>query len=128
MSLEVRVSGYFEILYNGVSDPDAHLINAFWDHCEQYGLAGWRGKIKASWDMPWDYPNRTKLAAHAKANNLWHAHMGAPEWKPSQNPDAGYEVSEWVIHFQNFSDQGFIRLLDLGHHDPFRLPDQKEMT
>lgn len=128
MSLEIKVSGYFELLYNErVSEADAYRINAFWDHCENFGLEGWRGKVKPSWEIPWDYPDRANLVAHAKQNNLWHAHFGAPEWKPSRNPDATYLVSEWVIHFQNFSDQGFIKLVDLGHHDPFRLPDAAEI-
>jgi hypothetical protein len=123
MQLEVRLSGFFSDLYDQLPDRDLDLIDAFWDHCERYGHESWKGKVKPSWDLPWDYPFRSQRVSHAREHNLWHAHIGFPEWKPSKNLNATYQVSDWVIHFQNFSTVGYIKLVGYGFHNPFHLPD-----
>lgn len=122
MQLEVRLSAYFSDLYDRLPERDLDHIDAFWDHCEHHGFKSWKGKVKPSWDLPWDYPFRSSRVAHAKPLNLWHAHIGIPTWKPSRNPNADYQTSDWVVHFQDFSASGYIKLVDYGSHNPFELP------
>lgn len=122
MSLEVKLSAHFSKRYDELPDRDLDHIDAFWDHCEKHGLAGWKGKIKPSWIIPEHYLDRAAREAHARINNLWHAHIGIPSWKPSKNPDVGYQVSEWVLHFQYKPAEGWLMLCDYGDHDPFELP------
>ncbi|KWV73389.1 hypothetical protein PFL603g_03499 [Pseudomonas fluorescens] len=128
MPIEVRLSTYFSDLYDQLPNRDLDLIDAFWEHCESYGLNGWEGKIKPSWLVPYEYADRSVRIKHAKLNNLWHAHIGFPTWKPSRNPDQSYKVSDWVVHFVNRESDGYIRLVDYGFHNPFHLPSSRELA
>jgi len=115
-------------MYENLPDVDAHLVNAFWDHCEANGLNGWKGKVKESWKVPSDYPDREHRVAHSLANNLWHAHIGYPKWEPSKNEEATYLTSEYVIHFQYVPGNDYIRFVHYGSHEkPFELPTEKHM-
>ncbi|KPY30478.1 hypothetical protein [Pseudomonas syringae] len=128
MALAVKLSIHFSNRYDGLPDRDLDHIDAFWDHCEKHGLGGWKGKVKPSWIVPSHYPDREARVAHAKSNNLWHAHIGIPTWKPSKNTDASYQVSDWVLHFQYNPSENWIKLCDYGDHDPFDLPDGTRLT
>lgn len=127
MPLEVKLSAKFSEQYDGYPDKDLDLIDAFWDHCERHGLEGWKGKVKPSWIVPVDYPDREKRVKFTRENDLWHAHVGYPCWKDSQNPDADYKVSDWVVHFQYRRGDGFIKLVDYGFHNPFHLPTEDHL-
>jgi hypothetical protein len=94
-------------------------IDDFIDYVEINGLQGWKGKVAPSDRVPLSYPHRQMLIDKARRYNLWHAHIGDPEFKPSINPN--YQVSEWVIHFQKFSND-HIKLLELDSHNPMSLP------
>lgn len=128
MSLTVKLSIHFSQRYDGLPERDLDHIDAFWDHCEKYGLGGWKGKIKPSWIVPEHYPDRATRQSHAKLNQLWHAHIGIPSWKPSKNALAQYQTSDWVLHFRYNPDEGWIMLCDYGDHDPFDLPALDRLT
>jgi len=122
MSLTVSLRVYFGNLYDKLPERDLDQIDAFWTHCEDHGLSGWQGKIKPSWIVPDHYPDAAIRRADAKANKYWHAHIGIPTWKPSKNPNATYEVSDWVLHFTYNESARHVKLVDYGDHDPFTLP------
>jgi len=128
MSLTVKLSVHFSQRYDSLPDRDLDHIDAFWDHCEKNGLAGWKGKIKPSWVVPDHYPDKAEREAHAKLNQLWHAHIGIPSWKPSKNALAQYQTSDWVLHFRYNPKEGWIMLCDYGDHDPFELPILEHLT
>lgn len=123
MSLTVSLSVFFGNRYDGLPERDLDQIDAFWTHCENHGLTGWEGKVTPSWIVPDHYPDAAVRRAHAKANDLWHAHVGIPVWKPAKNPNASYKVSDWVLHFTYNQSAGHVKLVDYGDHDyPFELP------
>ena len=122
MSLTVSLSVFFGNRYDGLPDRDLDQIDAFWTHCEKHGLEGWEGKVKPSWIVPDHFPDAAARRAHAKSNDLWHAHMGIPHWRHPLNPDATYKVSAWVLHFTYNQEAGHVKFVDYGDHDPFQLP------
>lgn len=102
-------------------------IDDFIDHFQKHGLFGppaFIGKISPSYKVPENYPNRDEIIKHARANKLWHVHIGDPCFQHSLERRAPYKVSNWVLHFQKLSDD-HIRLLELGYHNPMVLPSEK---
>ncbi|EOY8740760.1 hypothetical protein ACQFG6_006467, partial [Klebsiella michiganensis] len=69
------------------------------------------------------YENKEAIELHARANKLWHAHLGDPVFKDTFH--GKYKVSDWVIHFQRLTPN-HIKLLELGYHDPMELPQNFE--
>lgn len=123
MPLEVKLSVKFAAQYDNYPEEDLDLIDAFWTHCERYPLLHWRGKVKPSWDLTWNYPNRSARATYARDRDLWHAHVGYPCWRPSRNPDATYQTSDYVLHFTYREGDDFLKLVEYSDHgNPFRLP------
>jgi hypothetical protein len=85
----------------------------FTDIYEVYGLSNfdkYEGKITPSWSNldPSD-PNYS----YTRDNNLWHYHIGIPEYKQMHSK---YKTSKVVLHFQ-WEDKGnIINLVDLYNH------------
>ena len=67
--------------------------------------------------------NKEAIEEHARANKLWHAHIGDPVFIDTFH--GKYKVSDWVIHFQRLAPN-HIKLLELGYHDPMQLPQNFE--
>lgn len=125
----VSFSETFNLYYTTrYSSKTVDKIDDFIEHFERYGLFGdkskgypaWVGKVAPSWNVPENYPDREAIEAHARANKLWHAHLGDPVFIDTFH--GKYKVSDWVIHFQKMSDT-HIKLLELGYHDPMKLPE-----
>jgi hypothetical protein len=94
---------------------------------QEHGLfdfSKYEGKISQSWKgiEPTD-----PLYNYAFSNNLWHYHVGIPDYKPSKygNP---YLTSDYVLHFQRNSST-HITLVDILFHyhadGRFHLPSEK---
>ncbi|WP_281161884.1 hypothetical protein, partial [Klebsiella quasipneumoniae] len=106
-------------------------IDDFIEHFEKYNLFGdalkghpaWIGKVSPSWKVPDSYEDKDTIEQHARANKLWHAHIGDPVFIDTFH--GKYKVSDWVIHFQLLAPN-HIKLLELGYHDPMKLPDDFE--
>lgn len=112
----------FRFRYNNrYSENTLDRIDDFIDHVEENGLHGWVGKVGNSRNVPENYDDREAIIEKAEKHSLWHAHLGDPEFKDSRY--GNYKVSDWVIHFQKFSNY-HIKLLDLGYHNPMELPDE----
>lgn len=100
-------------------DKTVKLIDDFVEHFEVNGFNGWMGKIAPSYRVPANYVDREKIILKATHHDLWHVHIGDPNWKKSQYGD--YCVSEWVIHFKRINHYK-IKLIELGWHNPMLLP------
>jgi hypothetical protein len=85
----------------------------FADTFEISGLSDftkYAGKISPSWSgLPKFHPS----AVYAKANHLWHYHIGIPNYSVVH---AKYMTSDWVLHFQWTNRGSHIDLVDLYSH------------
>jgi hypothetical protein len=99
-------------------------IDDFVDHFFEHGLNGWRGKVAPSTRLPENYPDREVVIAYAEKHQLWHAHIGDPNFKPSKNGQ--YEVSDGVLHFQRNSPYS-IKIVSISYHNPMELPKEDEL-
>ena len=100
-------------------------IDDFIEHYEEFGLSQWKGKISPSDRVPETYADRTVRIQKAQTHNLWHVHIGEPNWKESFH--GKYLVSDWVLHFKKI-DNYTIMLLELSCHDPMELPSDELLT
>lgn len=121
MPYQVEVGEAFVLKYNGLPQDQRQLIQAFVTHYRSNGLEGWRGKVAKTDNVPMSDPDRSHKIWWANRHNLWHAHVGHPDWSPGQNPYVKYETSDWVVHFQKVSAQ-LIALIDYDHHNPMSMP------
>ncbi|MGF7792857.1 hypothetical protein AAGP74_27755 [Klebsiella pneumoniae] len=128
----VSFSETFNLYYTSrYSAKTLDKIDDFIEHFEKYNLFGdplkgypaWTGKVSPSWNVPDHYENKEAIEKYARANKLWHAHLGDPVFKDTFH--GKYKVSDWVIHFQRLTPN-HIKLLELGYHDPMKLPQNFE--
>ncbi|MGR5416070.1 hypothetical protein ACPV4W_05025 [Vibrio diabolicus] len=104
------------------SDTTLDKIDDFIEHVEENSLHGWAGKVSPSNKVPENYPDRQEIISKANAYSLWHAHIGDPCFKDTWH--GNYKTSDWVVHFQRFSNV-HIKLLELDFHNPMTLPSDK---
>ena len=87
-------------------------ILAFVEQFERHGLndfAKFEGKIARSGaDLDDDDP----LKAFCENNNLWHYHIGIPEYEERHEK---YKTSDWVLHFM-WPEKNHIVLVDIYSH------------
>lgn len=81
----VSFSETFNLYYTSrFSAKTLDKIDDFIEHFEKYNLFGdplkkhpaWIGKVSPSWKVPDHYENKEAIELHARANKLWHAHLG----------------------------------------------------
>ncbi|EMO6184485.1 hypothetical protein [Proteus mirabilis] len=86
----------------------------------------YEGKITYSWK---GLKTTDDKFVYAYENQLWHYHIGIPEFK-SSNPK--YKTSDWVLHFQWDKEASQIFLVDMYKHytqdGVFYLPEPKYLT
>lgn len=117
-----------EFARNFVRFPKADQVKivAFQTRFETFGLGDfsrYQGKVAPSWSGPATRP----AAAFAKANDLWHYHVGIPQFM--QTLGGKYCTSDWLLHFQwpDWKTSGpHIHIVDLLPHNSssgtFNLP------
>lgn len=116
----VDFSAEFTYYYDKVfTNTKLDLIDDFIDHYELNGLKGWKGRIAKSSNVPNQYPDALSRIDLAMKYNLYHAHIGLPEWKT--RPGFPYSTSSEVLHFQKVSHKE-IKLLTVSTHNPMDLP------
>jgi hypothetical protein len=85
----------------------------FTDIFEEFGLSNFQkyeGKIAQSWkNLDYFDPNYT----YTKNNNLWHYHIGIPDYKEIHSK---YKTSDMVLHFQWEQGSNKINLVDIYFH------------
>lgn len=87
----------------------------FTDTFELHGLLDFTkyvGKIAPSWSGSATSADQ----AFAKANDLWHYHIGLPTYVQIHPK---YKTSDWVLHFQWVKQGDHIDIVDLYSHYKF---------
>ncbi|MDO4440591.1 MAG: hypothetical protein Q4B81_00225 [Moraxella sp.] len=97
---------------------DKLKIAEFIQHIKSFGFDGLKGRNKSSDNVPFDNPDWSKRVQYAQKHNLWHYHIGIPDYQES---DKGDHTSEYVLHYIKGDD--FIKIVDLSAHPPLHLPD-----
>ncbi len=62
-------------------ESDLDIIAEFIDHLKQYGFTGLEGRNKSSDEVPTDDPQWREKVAYAQQHNLWHYHIGIPNYQ-----------------------------------------------
>lgn len=102
---------------------DKEKILGFANHVEQFGFDGLQGRNKSSDNVPTDHPNWAERVRYAKEHQLWHYHIGIPDYTLSEKGDY---TSEYVLHY--VLGDGFIKIVDLSAHPPLNLPTVDELV
>ncbi len=104
-----------------INFPNADLIKikAFENHVKKYGLENLKGRNKSSSDVPRDAPNWLAKVQYARQHNLWHYHIGIPNYEESEKGDM---VSEYILHYVKGEQE--IKIVDMSSHPPFVLPSE----
>ena len=123
LKFSVEFGKTFTLYYNErYSQVTLDKIDDFIEHYEKFGLSNWKGKISPSDRVPNTYADRTDRIQKARTHQLWHVHIGEPNWKKSFH--GKYLVSDWVLHFKKINSHS-IKLLELSWHDPMELPSDE---
>lgn len=117
--MEVTTSNDFKVKFPNFPKADKEKILTFISHVKQHGLDGLQGRNKSSDNVPTDDPNWSKKVAFAQKYQLWHYHIGIPNYAIANN---GEQVSEYILHYQRFDNE--IRLVAMSYHPPFELPNE----
>lgn len=120
----------FTIEFKNYPSDQQDAILRFTEIFEEHGLSDFSkfdGKISPSWKGVEPSNQAHKFAL---SNNLWHYHVGIPNYRPSIY--GSYLTSDWVLHFQwdNWKNKGtHIVLVDILFHyhkdGQFHLPSEK---
>lgn len=93
-------------------------------------IEGYKVRNKPSDDVPTYYGDWLTKVKYAQENSLWHYHLGFYDidcdlsgYKISSEGDL---TSQWVIHYQYFSDN-HIHIADITPHPPFDLPEEDKL-
>lgn len=99
---------------------DQLKIKKFVEHIEQYGFEGLTGRNKSSDNVPTTHPNWRERVKYVQDNQLWHYHIGIPNYSSSEQGDY---TSEYVLHY--IKGENFIKIIDLSPHPPLILPSEE---
>lgn len=102
---------------------DARKIRHFVKHVKEYGLKNLQGRNKPSDEVPTDDPNWREKVRYAQIHNLWHYHIGIPDYADGVKGD---KTSEYILHY--IRDDRMIKIVDFNRHPPFRLPTTDYLT
>lgn len=126
MQNKVEFSTFFTDLYDNLTTQEQDLIEDFIFHFRHHGLKTFEGKKSPTDNVPLGDKDRAAKVAYAKKQKLWHAHVGHPKWNACKNPLGGYKTSDYVVHFQKFSDT-YIALVDYDSHNNMRPPSRERL-
>ncbi|WLF84400.1 hypothetical protein [Moraxella sp. ZY210820] len=114
----VEFTPRFKQYLRNFPETDRQKISAFVTHVQQYGLTGLKGRNKNSDNVPTNDPNWSERVAYAQKYQLWHYHIGIPNYELSERGDY---VSEYILHY--IREEQRIIIVDMSPHPPFQLPD-----
>ncbi|WP_230657758.1 hypothetical protein [Psychrobacter sp. I-STPA10] len=118
--IKVEMGEAFRSEFSNYPSSDKLKIAQFIRHVKQYGFEGLEGKNRRSDGFSNDDPLFTQKMDLVKKYNLWHYHIGIPNYEKSYSGD--YKTSEYVLHYMKGDD--YIRIVDISPHPPFKLPDE----
>ncbi|OXJ01079.1 hypothetical protein CFB48_13545 [Burkholderia sp. AU33647] len=118
----------FAIEFARFKQDQQDAVIDFTDTFEKHGLSDFSkypGKITYSWK---GVPPGSSEFIYAKANDLWHYHVGLPTYTQW----AKFATSDWVLHFQWPGQGDHINLVDLCYHytsnGQFYMPSAKYLV
>jgi hypothetical protein len=126
MPNKVEFSGHFLTVFSTLSDEEQELIKQFVYYFEDHGLKTFKGKKGPTDNVPTNDPKRAEKIAYAKRFHLWHVHIGYPRWNENRNILVPYKTSNYVVHFQKFSES-YIALVDYNSHNPMGMPPKTSL-
>ena len=122
----VSFSKLFAANFAQFTESDQDKVLDFTEKFEEHGLAdfaNYPGKVSKSWA---NIDQSDANYVYAKANNLWHYHVGIPHYTTRHGK---YQTSDWVLHFQWEYGTPHIHIVDMHYHYTrdgiFYLPDLK---
>lgn len=113
MNYTWSVKNQFQTEFDNFPEDQQDKIIEFTDLYEVHGLNDfdvYEGKIAPSWSGADIDPD---VHEYAKSNELWHYHIGIPEYREVHSK---YKTSEWALHFQWPNKGNHIILVDLYTH------------
>ena len=109
----VGMNRQFSIEFENYPEYQQDKILDFVNLFKKFGLSDFSkydGKIAPSWSS---LKSSNPDYIYAKANNLWHYHIGIPIY---QQVHSKYKTSDVVLHFQWRSGENVIYLVDIYNH------------
>ncbi len=114
---EIIIGDKLKAELQNLPDKDLVKIMDFINHLKINGFNDLEGRNKKSDNVPTDDPKWQHKVSYAQQHNLWHYHIGIPEYKISESGDF---VSEYILHYQLIGKR--VKIVDFSAHPPFRLP------
>ncbi|MFW2176341.1 MULTISPECIES: hypothetical protein [unclassified Moraxella] len=121
--MKVIIGDDFALKLVNFPNTDKQKIRLFILHLEKHGFDGLTGRNKSSDNVPFNDPNWSDKVAYAQKYQLWHYHIGIPNYTMTNN---GEQISEYIIHYIKESDK--IILISMSYHPPFELPDESILS
>ena len=115
--MRVSITEDFKAIFKTLSRNDQLKVSKFIQHVKTHGMKNLAGRNKSSDHVPSSNPQWLARARYAQKNNLWHYHIGIPNYVGNKYGDL---TSQYIVHY--VKQDGFIRLVDLSTHPPFQLP------
>ncbi|ENW85180.1 hypothetical protein F908_00079 [Acinetobacter sp. NIPH 284] len=114
MSYTWEFGKQFAVEFGNYPENQQDKILDFTDVYEKYGLndfSKYQGKISQSWrGIDKTHP----IYDYAYSNNLWHYHIGIPEYVKSKYNN--YLTSDMILHFQWKNRSNHIFIADITWH------------
>lgn len=102
----------FALEFSRFQKDQQDAVLDFTDTFDAHGLSDFTkfpGKITNSWR---GLPPGSPEFVYARANELWHYHIGLPVYTTGPK----YSTSDWVLHFQWPGRGDHVNLVDLCYH------------
>lgn len=117
MTFSVGYSDQFLAEWGNFQEDQREHVGVFIEIVQTHGLADQTklpGRISPSWHR---LPPNDPQAVYAKANSLWHYHIGLPGYSGTQSWG---KTSDWLLHFQWANGSTHVDLVDLYTHHNWR--------
>lgn len=122
--MQVHLSPTFKTYLKNFPKSDQLKIADFITHVRIHGLHALEGRNKSSQNVPTDDPKWIDKVKQAQKYNLWHYHIGIPNYSGL----FGDKTSEYVLHYMLDDADDCITIVFMSAHPPFELPDEQYLV
>lgn len=120
--MKVRMSDYFKFeQFPNLQIGFQLKVKKFIIEVENNNMASLEGRNKNSDNQDKNNPNFVNDVKFAQKYNLWHYHLGIPNFTKSADGDL---VSDWMLHYRLLKDT--VIIVQISQH-PFKFPEEKMM-